>query len=379
MKTIESKTASTHYRSPVQPFFSKQGENHSEAEASFFSPIPVQTKLEIGQPNDRYEQEADAMADRVVRGEASQLMGTDASPNVQMKCAACEKEQDVQRITSAKEPQGDIQTKPLLMRKAQNGASVGTPALASQLSSSRGGGQAMPTSTNQQMSQSFGTDFSGVRIHTDSRASEMNQGLSARAFTHGSDVYFNQGEYSPGSSEGKRLLAHELTHVVQQTGNNTSIQRMLACPPQYQISKDWKPYRGDTNVFHCGFRGILERRIPTPENPQNECFYDNDGTLVDNLHEFSGCQGTPNQYDSERNPVDHTLFDSGGILARGLSAYSESRRYDQYRHLPTMCHRICEARFDRCLERSRMGGMDCIPPQQRCFSRCPQPPNTSGS
>ena len=211
--------------------------NQSTA-GSFFGPNTIQPKLTIGQPNDQYEQEADAMADKVVRGESA-AMSTNNVPGVQTMCAGCaEEESGVQRMAAPEELEEGapaiskkgieeeempgLQTKPLLMRKTQNGSSVGTPALASQLSSSRGGGQAMPTSTNQQMSQSFGTDFSGVRIHTDSQASEMNQGLSARAFTHGTDVYFNHGEYSPGSSEGKRLLAHELTHVVQQGGNKHS-------------------------------------------------------------------------------------------------------------------------------------------------------------
>ena len=66
------------------------------------------------------------------------------------------------------------------------------------------------------MEGSFETDFSGVRVHTDQEAAQMNQDLSAQAFTHGSDVYFNEGKFNPESGGGKHLLAHELTHVVQQ-------------------------------------------------------------------------------------------------------------------------------------------------------------------
>ena len=122
--------------------------------------MPMQAKLEIGQPNDKYEHGADPIADQVVRGESTQSIGFNSSPNVQMKCAAFEKEQDVQRITSAKEPQSDIETKPFLMRKAQNGASTGTPTLASQLNTRKGAGQSLPDSTHQQMNESFSTDFS---------------------------------------------------------------------------------------------------------------------------------------------------------------------------------------------------------------------------
>jgi hypothetical protein len=64
----------------------------------------------------------------------------------------------------------------------------------------------------------FGADFSQVRVHTDTQANTLNRTLSARAFTTGRDIFFRQGEYRPGSSTGQELIAHELTHVVQQGG-----------------------------------------------------------------------------------------------------------------------------------------------------------------
>jgi hypothetical protein len=75
------------------------------------------------------------------------------------------------------------------------------------------------------MESSFGADFGGVRIHHDARSDGLSQALSARAFTTGRDVFFRQGEYSPGTSGGRELLAHELTHVVQQNGSG--IQRKM--------------------------------------------------------------------------------------------------------------------------------------------------------
>ena len=89
----------------------------------------------------------------------------------------------------------------------------------------RGGGLGLDHRTQGQMESAFGADFSGVRIHTDSRADSLNHSLSARAFATGRDVFFRQGEYDPGSSGGRELLAHELTHVVQQTGDG--IQRKV--------------------------------------------------------------------------------------------------------------------------------------------------------
>ena len=82
----------------------------------------------------------------------------------------------------------------------------------------RGGGQSLDSGIRGQMESAFATDFSGVRIHNNAEAHALNRTLSARAFTTGRDIFFRQGEYSPASTKGQELLAHELTHVVQQTG-----------------------------------------------------------------------------------------------------------------------------------------------------------------
>jgi Domain of unknown function (DUF4157) len=94
----------------------------------------------------------------------------------------------------------------------------------------RGGGQGMDHGTRAGMESAFGADFSGVRIHTDTRADTLNGALSARAFTTGRDVFFRQGEYSPGTTVGRELLAHELTHVAQQNGDGIS-RRMTVSEP----------------------------------------------------------------------------------------------------------------------------------------------------
>ena len=83
--------------------------------------------------------------------------------------------------------------------------------------------QALDANMHKQMSSAFNADFSGVRIHTSTEADSMNRSLSAKAFTTGKDIYFRQDEYNPGSSGGRELLAHELTHVVQQ--NPDTVQR----------------------------------------------------------------------------------------------------------------------------------------------------------
>jgi len=96
-----------------------------------------------------------------------------------------------------------------------------------------GSGSKMDTKTRTEMEQGFGANFSNVRIHTDSTAVQMNKDMGAQAFTHGNDVYFNEGKYNPNSSQGKHLLAHELTHTVQQ-GKSVPInyiQQDLAVEP----------------------------------------------------------------------------------------------------------------------------------------------------
>lgn len=266
-----------------QPFFQSVGEGEYAASEgnTFFSPAAtgVQTKLTIGQPNDKYEREADAMADQVVSQQHAGTTTQQRTPNVQAMCADC-KEKGVQRMADEEESQvqkmeeeevqmkqeeepevqmveeeevqakqeeepevqlmeeeevqakedeepevqameeEEIQTKPQLMHKSTNGRNVGTSTLATQLSNSRGSGRPMAAGLQAKMGNAFGQDFGGVRVHTGSRAAEMNKGLRARAFTHGSDIYFNNGEYRPESTAGQRLLAHELTHVVQQGGGN---------------------------------------------------------------------------------------------------------------------------------------------------------------
>jgi len=170
--------------------------------------VLVQPKLIINSPGDIYEQEADAMADRVMRMssyETAKPVTGLIGKSLQRKCAHCEEEK---------------RRKPV-MRKAEAGNS-GMPvssSFAATLNASKGGGSPLPQGTRSFMENAFSTDFSGVNIHNDNQALKMNQCINARAFTYGSDIYFGGGEYSPNTHEGKSLLAHELTHVVQQANN----------------------------------------------------------------------------------------------------------------------------------------------------------------
>jgi hypothetical protein len=106
----------------------------------------------------------------------------------------------------------------------------GLDAVERSIDQARGAGQGLDHGTRHEMESAFGADFGGVRIHTDARADDLNHALSARAFATGKDVFFRQGEYAPGTSSGRELLAHELTHVVQQTGDGIRAKLTVSEP-----------------------------------------------------------------------------------------------------------------------------------------------------
>jgi len=111
---------------------------------------------------------------------------------------------------------------------ASQGASQTHAAFETRLNQSRGSGSALPDATRSFMESRFGADLSHVRVHTGSDAVQMNREIGAQAFTHGRDIYFNSGKFDASSDTGKHLLAHELTHVVQQTGAAPlSVQRRV--------------------------------------------------------------------------------------------------------------------------------------------------------
>ncbi len=182
----------------------------------------LQRKLAVGAVDDPLEHEADAMADRVMRMPETHF--------VQRKCAGCEdEEKQVQRKPLA----ADIT--PFIQRKGGEGAVV-SDALSSQIESSKGSGSPMSEPTRNFMESRFGADFSDVRLHTDSDAVQMSQGLNAQAFTVGRDVYFNSGKYTPDAESGKHLLAHELTHTVQQSNSARALQQSQIIQRKIEIN-----------------------------------------------------------------------------------------------------------------------------------------------
>lgn len=225
----------------------------------------IQTKLTVGPPGDSYEREADRVANQVMQAPASaspvqraedegaaaeeeelqtkplaqgvQRAGAEEE-ELQTKPLAAGISQRVQRAGAEEEgaaaEEEELQTKPTIQRAGPEeeelqakatirraGTDEGFEASASlenRLGSQKGGGSPLPDDVRSFMEPRFGTDFSSVKVHSGSDAVQMNREVQAQAFTLGQDIYMGEGKYNPGSSDGKRLLAHELTHVVQQTG-----------------------------------------------------------------------------------------------------------------------------------------------------------------
>lgn len=241
----------------------------------------IQTKLTIGQPGDKYEQEADSVADRVMAmSEPAQVQREELGEEeeeLQMKPLADTISPLVQREELPEEEE-ELQMKPednlvqreelpeeeeelqmksvdnsiqreelpeeeeeLQMKQSAPSIQTATPDLESQLSSSKGGGNPLSDDVRSFMEPRFGADFSGVRVHTGSDAVQMNQDVKAQAFAHGSDVYFGAGK-APGKDA---LTAHELTHVVQQGGNGLSLKRVKENHSVAMLHRDSK--QGDEN------------------------------------------------------------------------------------------------------------------------------------
>ncbi len=118
----------------------------------------------------------------------------------------------------------------LSLRRAGSGSAAVSPDVEQAIQQARGNGLPLGKEIRASMESAFGADFSGVRVHTDNRADMLNRRLNARAFTTGKDIFFRQGEHNPGSSAGRELLAHELTHVVQQNGDEVQTKLTVGEP-----------------------------------------------------------------------------------------------------------------------------------------------------
>ncbi len=186
---------------------SAEADLREERALEYLKPLPIQRKLSIGAADDPLEEEADAMADKVVRMPEQSF--------IQYKCTDCGEE-------------GRIQNKPLtsfIQRKAEFRNATATKAVSNRIEASKGGGQPMEPAAKTFMESHLGNSFSNVRIHADEDAAELSKHLNAQAFTVCNDIYFNEGKYEPSTNPGKFLLAHELVHTIQQ-GHNGVLKKI---------------------------------------------------------------------------------------------------------------------------------------------------------
>ncbi|NEQ09805.1 MAG: DUF4157 domain-containing protein [Moorea sp. SIO4E2] len=207
---------------------------------------PVQAKLTIGEAGDKYELEADRVASEVV----DRINAPVSSLSTQHQSIQAQGQQD------------ELMRKPMVQLKSIEGGMAATPELETSIQQARGSGMPIAESIRKPMEQSFGADFSGVRVHADAQSDQLNQSIQARAFTTGKDIFFRQGEYNPGSQEGKKLIAHELTHVVQQTGEQIQCKSpsdSVPSSPTFQVHLE----RSETLQ-----RAPSKKKYPKEEHPK---------------------------------------------------------------------------------------------------------------
>ena len=249
--------------------------------SSTYLGCPVQAKLTVNEPGDKYEQEADRIAEQV-------MAMPDPRLRVQRTCAVNDEDETVQckpiaetitplvqRQSDPSEEEDEEELQPKLIRGAhvqrqenpeeedeeellQTKCSgdwspeIGVD-LSNQIRLLRGGGQPLPKSTRDFFEPRFGCDFSRVRVHADGKAAGTARGVQSRAFTVGHDVFFGRGEFLPETNAGKKLIAHELVHTVQQSGASHANYTGM---PASQIIGLGTP--------------TVQRVIPTPRAPDDE-------------------------------------------------------------------------------------------------------------
>ncbi|NTU58400.1 MAG: DUF4157 domain-containing protein [Chlorobiaceae bacterium] len=212
-----SKSSNTVTRASSTPFIAPAGRG------GFIAPA-VQMKMEVSKPGDRLEQEADRMAGKVMRMTAPPTASPAGTERLQRQAS----DEKIRKAPPREEK---------LQRKSEGGATTASSGVQSAIQGSTGG-QPLSSDVRGFMEPRFNADFGNVRIHDDQQSASLSNQLSARAFTYQNHIFFSRGQFQPGSSDGKQLLAHELTHTIQQ---GHAVQRSpevsaTAAQPQVQRS-----------------------------------------------------------------------------------------------------------------------------------------------
>ncbi|TNE57316.1 MAG: DUF4157 domain-containing protein [Bacteroidetes bacterium] len=294
MKTGSEKSSTTSSTSAQQA--SKQPFLTKASGGGFLEPT-VQMKMTVNRPGDKFEQEADRMAEKVVRmpeekvqkaeteriqkagapeekirkAEDERLQKADMPEEQVQKAAMPEEkiqkaeEEQVQKadmpdeqVQKAEDEKLQKQEEEPVQRKSGDGAPAVNANTQSAIRQKSSGGQPLAADVRSYMEPRFGADFSQVRIHNDQEAAGLSNQLSARAFTYQNNIFFSRDQYKPETSEGKQLLAHELTHTIQQghaIQRSTAVTTTASPPPIQRLGvSDALDYFADKAYYIPGFR-----------------------------------------------------------------------------------------------------------------------------
>jgi hypothetical protein len=329
----------------------------------------IQAKLKLGPAGDQYEREADRVAQQVVRQMSAQPLRPQPvqrqpleEEELQMKPLAGtisplqRKDEPRPKVVLTKPAAGTIpQPKPPaatisrvqraptphftkslfaqrqeeedeLQMKPLHGSEGGEveQSVEKQIQTARGGGKPLDNKVRGSMEKGFGADFSNVRVHTGGQADKLNRSLNARAFTVGSDLFFKSGEYNPGSSGGKQLLAHELTHTVQQGA--AGAQREMIQPKLAGAALAFRQQGGGLTgevvakkVFSLGIykstyekilNAVIAYEKEEAKGKKSTSWFVNKLTAIENLcNNWLGGKGHQDELDSARASAIETLLD----------------------------------------------------------------------
>lgn len=258
----------------------------------------MQAKLKVSQPNDPFEQEADHIAEQVMSMSSNQ---------VNRKCTSCH----------MKDEKIDIHRK----SNSFDGLEVSDNIAQDIGNIQNSGGSTLDGSTRGVMESRFGFDFGNVRIHSDEHAAKSAEAVNARAYTVGNDVVFGKNEYSPGTASGKYLLAHELTHVIQQDGRSSTIQRQLS-------NENAVPGPITESVGHVSVSaGITMTAEATLREIYNQASRQISNEAIRMISNGTSVEDAARWANQARNGLKVQIRASGSPITRGLAEARNIRKY----------------------------------------------------
>ena len=263
----------------------------------------VQPKLSISRPGDAFEQEADRVAEKVMRMTA---------PAVQRACEACSSGGSLCSKC-------DSEQEELVRRRVEPSADSLDASVPDNFLDDLGSGEPLDPSTRAFFEPRFGHDFGAVRVHTGPRAADSARSVSALAYTVGNEIVFGAGQYAPGGGSGRSLLAHELVHVVQQNAGSPVQRKCSACDAEEK--KLWRSPSDDLppTSMALGPRSTEDCGDPSVPDTGLNC----DGTSKDGMGEVASTGGgwELRNFDVDKHFIKPQHKDALTAIAPALKAF----------------------------------------------------------